>query len=137
MKRSWIKRGKKGLRRTQLNRGSMGLKRSRLKSQGKRGSLFPHRRHPKFMRWMLVKLKEGPRECDGCGRWRWTVRCHLDAKGNGGWDLGNVVLMCDGPGDTCHRKQEKRTDAFISESGRDVYEIAREYEREFLARGDS
>ncbi len=79
---------------------------------------------------MYRKMKEGPRPCDGCGRWRWTVRCHLDAKGSGGADLGNVVLMDP----TCHDQQEKRTDAWIADHGVDLWARAAEYAREFVYR---
>ncbi len=114
------------MKRTRLDRGTKRLSRkTRLKARG--GSMYPHKRHPKFMAWMYRKMKESPRPCDGCGRWRWTVRCHLDAKGNGGWDLGNVVLMDP----TCHDRQEKRTDRFIEETGVDLWARAREYEREY------
>ena len=112
-----------------MKRGGWIKRKTPLRNRGR--SSFPHKRQPKFMRWMLAKAKEGARECDGCGRWRWTVRAHLDPKGNGAPDIGNVVLLCDGPGDTCHRLQEKRTDAFISESGRDLYAKGRRYEREY------
>ena len=114
MKRSWI------------NRGSKGLKRSRLKSRGKKGSLFPHRRHPKFMAWMLAKAEAG-QACDGCGRWRSLDRAHLVAEGSGGDDLGNVVLLDR----ECHTASEKRVDAWIAETGVDLYEIARNYEHEY------
>ena len=125
MKRTdWLNRGTK-----RLKSGKPLRRKTRLKARG--GSMFPHMRQPEFMRWMYRKMKEGPRPCDGCGRWRWTVRAHLDPKGNGAPDLGNVALICDGPGDTCHRVQEKDTERFCERSSRDLYQRAREYEREY------
>lgn len=78
------------------------------------------------MAWMLAQCEE-PGPCDGCGQWRWTVRCHLDAKGSGGDDIGNVCLMCDGPGDTCHRIQEKDTARFCRRFCVDLFAKATEY----------
>ncbi len=118
LKRSWIKRGKKWLER-----------KTPLRARG--GSSFPGQRQPEFMAWMLAKAKEEPRPCDGCKRWRWTVRCHLDAKGRGAPDLSNTVLMCDGPGDTCHRIQEKDTARFCERLGVDLWARAAEYAREY------
>ena len=118
MKRgSWIKRGTKRLARNK-----------RLRARG--NSAFPHRRHPEFMKWMRAKCEDGPRPCDGCKRWRYLERAHLVAKGSGGYDVGNIALLCT----ACHTTSEKRVDAWIAETGRDLYAIAREYEREFLAR---
>ena len=76
---------------------------------------------------MLAKAKEGPRPCDGCKRWRWTVRCHLDAKGNGGPDLGNVVLMDP----TCHDRQEKKTEKFEREMSVDLRGKAQRYAEQY------
>jgi hypothetical protein len=64
------------------------------------------------MAWMLEQVEAG-RPCDGeCGRLA-TARCHLDAKGTGGYDLGNVVLLCA----WCHQASEKRADAYEAETG--------------------
>ena len=109
------------MKRTELKR------RTRLKARG--GSMYPHRRHPEFMRWMLDKTTER-RPCDGCGRWCWLERAHLVAKGSAGYDCGNVSLLCA----PCHNSQEKRTDAWIAETGVDLYAIAREYETEYAGR---
>ena len=117
------------MKRTGIRRGTKRMKRTRLKSRGKRGSMYPHKRQPEFMGWM--GSKPNPDNCDGCKRWRWLAVAHIIPRSQGGEDQGNAVRLCDGPGDTCHRKQEKRTDAFISESGRDLHEIAREYEHEY------
>ncbi len=113
MKRSWIKRGTKRLAR-----------KTRLKARG--GHSFPKRRNPKFMSWILEKCRER-RPCDGCQRWRWLERAHLAAKGSGGYDAGNLALLCS----SCHEASEKRVDAWIAETGVDLYERAREYEREY------
>ena len=116
------------MKRTRLDRGTKRLSRkTRLKARG--GSMYPHKRHPKFMAWMLEKCRER-RPCDGCGRWRWLERAHLVAKGSGGNDCGGVSLLCR----SCHMASEKRVDAWIAETGRDLYTIARKYEREYQAR---
>ena len=90
--------------------------------------MYPDRRHPEFMAWMLEKAKEGPRPCDGCDRWRTLDRAHLIAEGSAGDDIGNVVLLCR----ICHDRQEKRTDAFIAETGRDLCARAAGYAAIFL-----
>jgi len=82
------------------------------------GSRFPRRRDPKFMAWMVEQIRRGV-WCDACGRQRASARAHLDAKGSGGFDRGNTVLLCDGP-EGCHRLQEKRTAAFCRERGVDL-----------------
>lgn len=111
-----------------MKRGGYLKRRTPLKARG--NSAFPARRHPEFMRWMRAKCKEGPRPCDGCRRWRWLERAHLKSRVSGGNDLGGVCLLCR----TCHEAQEKRTDAWIAETGVDLWARAREYEREFLTR---
>ena len=99
-------------RRTQIKRGPAPKR--------KGGSRFPKRRDPEFMAWMLARLLEWLL-CDAeCGR-RAKDRARLDAKGNGGDDRNNVVLLCV----TCHRRQEKRTGAFIRETGIDLRAKAR------------
>lgn len=87
------------------------------------GSLFPKRRDPAYMRWCLDQLDRGV-VCDMCGQRRANARAHVDPKGNGGFDAGGILLLCDGPGDTCHRKQEKRTDAVSKEIGKNLRAIA-------------
>ena len=74
------------------------------------------------MAWMLARLLEWPL-CDvECGR-RAKDRAHLIAKGSGGNDRDNVVLLCV----TCHGRQEKRTGAFIRETGIDLRAKARRW----------
>ncbi len=114
LKRSWIKRGKKQLER-----------KTRLKARGK--SMFPGQRQPEFMAWMYWKMKAGPRPCDGCKRWRWTVRAHLDPKGRGAPDEWNVCLLCP----SCHSASEKRVDAWIAETGIDLWAKAASWTRDF------
>jgi hypothetical protein len=93
---------------------------TRLKAKG--GSRYPHRRHPKFMRWMLERLREGqPCDC-GCAHWA-TDRAHLIAKGSGGDDHGNVVLLWR----ECHGLQEKRTSVFCALRGVNLWAIAKQW----------
>ena len=74
-----------------MRRGGYLKRKTRLKSRG--GSLFPHKRQPKFMAWMLEKCSER-RPCDGCGQWHWLERAHLKPRGSGGADLSNLALLC-------------------------------------------
>ncbi len=126
-RKSWISRGKKPLK-----SGKPLARKTRLKACGK--SMFPHKRHPKFMAWMYRKMKEGPREC---GRLRTLALDGAVSSGREGkrrvGSLGNVVLMCDGPGDTCHPSSGKGYGAFLRTIRRgDLYENARGYEHEFI-----
>lgn len=91
-------------------RRSAPIRRSRPRAKG--GSRFPKRRDPAYMRWMLERLADGnPCDC-GCGI-RATHRAHLTAKGSGGFDRDNVVLLAT----ACHAQQEKRTARFEVERG--------------------
>lgn len=113
-----------------MKRGGPIPRRTRLRTKG--GSRFPKRRDPKFMAWMAQQLLDW-RRCDcGCGR-RATTRAHLDAKGNGGYDRGNVVLLTWWP---CHCKQEKRTDAFNAERGCDLYAAAKRWADQYEQEGN-
>ena len=111
-----------------MRRGGYLKRKTRLKSRG--GSLFPHKRQPKFMAWMLEKCSER-RPCDGCGQWHWLERAHLKPRGSGGADLSNLALLCN----PCHRTSEKRVDAWIAKHGVDLYAIAREHERAYRVSG--
>lgn len=122
-RKSWIKHGTKPLK-----SGKPLARKTRIKARGKRGSMYPHRRHAAFMKWMAAKCKEGPRPCDGCKRWLSLERCHLVAKGSGGYDLGNVVLMDP----DCHDRQEQRVEEFEREIGVDLHAKARAYAEQFL-----
>ena len=64
------------------------------------------------MQWLLP--------CDGCAIHKWVTRAHLIPRSRGGHDCYNIALLCI----PCHRAQEKRTDAYIAETGVDLYEKA-------------
>ena len=81
----------------------------------KGGSRFKKRRNHKYMNYLDIELLAGT-ECDGeCGRWA-TDKAHLDDKGTGGYDAGNVALLCR----WCHIESEKRVDKWIAERGVDL-----------------
>jgi len=90
------------------------MKRTPVKRKG--GSRFPKRRDRRYMIWLLEQLKLGAR-CDGeCGRPA-EHRAHLIPKGSGGDDRLNVALLCG----RCHERQEKRVQAYIDETGNDLF----------------
>jgi 5-methylcytosine-specific restriction endonuclease McrA len=109
------------------------LRRRRGGRRARRGSLFPRRRDLAYWRWLGEELARG-RLCDACGMRRAMARAHLVPRSRGGGDRDNVVLLCDGPGGGCHRRQEKRTEAFVRETGVDLWAVARahteRYERD-------
>lgn len=114
------------MRKSPIRPGDPLPRRARLKRKG--GSRYPKRRDAKFMAWMLHQLKAG-RVCDGCGS-KWArQRAHVQAKGSGGDDRGNVVLLCV----SCHGDQEKRTAAFCREKGVDLYAKAERWAARYEA----
>ncbi len=99
------------------------------------GSMFKLTADDKAMWNWLGEYAKNPHRCDGCGWFTHLSRCHLLAKGSGGRVVDNIALLCEqeivdtdlGPLAIagCHTLQEKRTDAFIAETGRDLYASAR------------
>lgn len=86
----------------------------RLKSKG--GSMYPDCRQPLYWKWLgEVDL----RSCFCCGLS--AERAHVHARGRGGPDWFNVCWLCR----FCHYHSEKRPDAFIKESGHDLWASAR------------
>lgn len=54
-------------------------------------------------------------------------RAHLMAKGSGGYDRRNVVLLCE----DCHARQEKRTEEYMRETGVDLYAAALRHDHHY------
>ena len=79
------------------------------------------------MAWLLEHLIAGS-GCDACAN-RACHRAHLIPKSRGGDDRGNVVLLCS----DCHRRQEKRTEAFIQECRLDLFWKAKFWTRRYDA----
>ena len=106
-------------------------RRTPLKSKG--GSRFPKHRQPKFWAWMGKLAKSGDVRCENdgpdCNYWPvgYPERAHLSPRSQGGDDKGNTVFLCT----ACHRRQEKRADEFIAETGIDLYERARRWGKLF------
>lgn len=78
------------------------------------------------MAWLRVQLVCGV-PCDACGG-RATDRAHLEARGSGGYDRLNVVLLCR----RCHERQEKRTDLFCKEIGVDLWVRAAQWDNLYV-----
>ena len=122
------------MKRTALPNRTKPMKRTAI-GHNRGGSSFKLSADDKAMWRWLGNYARTPRACDGCGRTARLSRAHLWAKSRGGRVVGNIVLLCEQESvDTvlgtlaivgCHNLQEKRTDAFIMETGRNLYATAR------------
>ena len=117
------------------------MKKTPLKRRGKR--LFPQSPEDKAY-WEWFKKQRYP--CDVCGN-RLASAAHLTKRGSGGKDRNNLVWLCEdhpvfkglasSEGDPpiwlqgCHSKQEGRTDAFILECNKPLWDIAKHHTRRY------
>ena len=116
------------------------MKHTPLKRKG--GRLFPQSPEDKAY-WDWFKKQRYP--CDVCG-YRVASAAHLTPRGSGGKDRNNLVYLCQsrnepdefGPVDVdgCHERQEGRTDAFILECKKPLWEIAAGHTRRFDNEGE-
>lgn len=119
------------------------MKKTPLRRRGKR--LFPQSPEDKAY-WEWFKNDRSP--CDVCG-YSPASAAHLTKRGSGGKDRNNLVWLCEShtePMDNvskghwwvagCHPAQEGRTDAFILECKKDLWEIARAHTMRFDGKGE-
>lgn len=94
----------------------------------KGGRRFPKRYDADYWQWMREKLVGGV-PCDACRIRFAQARAHVIARGNpnGKPDRGNVVLLCG----TCHALSEKRADAFMRETGVNLFDKAAAWDRQY------
>lgn len=112
-------------------------RKTRLRNRG--GRLFPQSPEDKAYFDALGQLltEAGRLRCDGCARQAYCSRAHLNPRSRGGCDRNNIALLCESePGYTndyvtvpdvigCHPQQEKQTEAFVAETGVDLWAKAR------------
>lgn len=86
------------------------MKRTAFIKRRKRGSKYPNRRDWGYWQWLdTYRYHE---RCFVCRDIR-VERCHIIAKGSGGYDVNNIVFLCRAH----HEKSEKRMPAFCEEVG--------------------
>jgi len=117
------------------------MKRTPLKRKG--GRLFPQSPEDKAY-WEWFKKQRYP--CDVCG-YDLASAAHLTKRGSGGKDRNNLVWLCGNHLDNeatltswregCHPKQEGRTDAFILECNKPLWDIAKRHTRRFDREGEA
>ena len=113
------------------------VKKTPLKRRGKR--LFPQSPEDKAY-WEWFKKQRYP--CDVCGQ-RLADAAHLTPRSSGGKDRNNTVYLCRNRMEAnsahkgCHERQEKRTDAFILECNKPLWDIAKRHTRRFDREGEA
>ena len=62
-----------------------------------------------LFKWLGYIRKIERLQCDGCGRFAWLSRAHLQKRSQGGRDLYNIAMLCENEPDIqgCHPRQER------------------------------